>query len=416
MEWAVAIVTQHGGSGGGIMIGSRPRVLLITPYSPLRRHDHAADDLARPFAASLSRLVNLHVYSSDEDVFGEVLLDEQARATFHGASARKARGRFQRLTSYPYALRSEWQKANTHDVLEIVKRVEPDVVHCEYFQPAEAILALKNVKRTATLHDLSAPIFQHSIKTTRGLSRISSIVEYVKVRRVEKRFLDCLDHAFVFSERDAAALRGVGLSATRVPIGVGASGARWAPTRGMTLLFAAALWREPNQATARFIACEVFPLVRERLQGARLRIVGSRPPQELIRLAEAPGVEVCADVPDLDLELAAASVVVSPSMVPVGILLKSLKPLAMGCPVVLNSLSAAAFPGIRDGRDAIIRDRPEEMADAIVGLMSSHEAARAMGESGRTFVSERFSWESCAAMYEEKFGEVVSGEGSKRRK
>jgi glycosyltransferase involved in cell wall biosynthesis len=52
--------------------------------------------------------------------------------------------------------------------------------------------------------------------------------------------------------------------------------------------------------------------------------------------------------------------------------------------------------GIVDGEHARVVDDPQEMADAIVGLLAFDPEARSLADAGRRLVVERFSWTTVA--------------------
>src|SRR5690606_39092129 len=90
--------------------------------------------------------------------------------------------------------------------------------------------------------------------------------------------------------------------------------------------------------------------------------------------------------------LAAADVVVAPLRIARGIQNKVLEAMAMGRPVVA---SAAAFEGIEaePGRDLIVVDDGDAMAEAINGLLASPVRACALGGAARARVAEHYRWE-----------------------
>jgi sugar transferase (PEP-CTERM/EpsH1 system associated) len=134
---------------------------------------------------------------------------------------------------------------------------------------------------------------------------------------------------------------------------------------------------------------EVFPRVRERVEGVRFAIIGAQPAREVEHLA-GNGVEVTGAVDDVRPYLAHADVAVAPLRVARGIQNKVLEAMAMAKPVVSTT---AALEGLdlpvdlRHGVDAV-----QPFADTVVGLLSSPEERRRLGTLGRAWVQAHHDW------------------------
>jgi glycosyltransferase involved in cell wall biosynthesis len=96
-------------------------------------------------------------------------------------------------------------------------------------------------------------------------------------------------------------------------------------------------------------------------------------------------------------------------MVDAGLLLKSIRAMAMGCPVVLNTASASPIAGIQDGIHAVVGDSPRELAFHIVSLMRDRERARLLGEAALELVRAQFSWERVAEVHRGVFEQLLRG-------
>ena len=157
------------------------------------------------------------------------------------------------------------------------------------------------------------------------------------------------------------------------------------------------MWRLENEATAIYLANEVMPLVRESVPDVELRIFGARPTAAVQELASRPGVTVVGEVEDYDDQFRRAGVTLAPAMVDAGLLMKSLRAMAMGCPVVLNTASASPITGLKEDVHALVGDGPSELANHVVALMQDRVRARQLGRAARELVQEQFSWQRTAA-------------------
>ena len=157
---------------------------------------------------------------------------------------------------------------------------------------------------------------------------------------------------------------------------------------GPIMLFTGQMDYRPNVEAVRWFAAEVLP----RLGQARFVIAGRNPTTEVKALA-GDRVAVTGAVRDMRSWLAAADVVVAPLRIARGIQNKVLEAMAMARPVVA---SPAAFEGIEaePGRDLLLADGAEAMAEAINGLLRDPARTSALGASGRNLVVSHYGWDA----------------------
>jgi glycosyltransferase involved in cell wall biosynthesis len=153
----------------------------------------------------------------------------------------------------------------------------------------------------------------------------------------------------------------------------------------------------PNADAAVWIADEVWPLVRARVPGARLLLVG-RDPTPAVRARAGTDVEVTGTVDDVRPFLARARVALAPLRAGGGSRVKILEALDGGRPVVATSIGAEGL-GDLVGRGVVLADEPGAMADALVGLLVDRDRAEGLGRAGREAVAARHSWEGTLAPY-----------------
>lgn len=206
--------------------------------------------------------------------------------------------------------------------------------------------------------------------------------EAARCRRRERRLGEAATLTTAVAARDLAALAVAGGRGRVVPVaGRAVPGGDPAGAEPL-LLLSGNLGYRPTVRAAGWFAREVWPAVRRRVPGARWVLAGARPAAAVRRLAGLPGVEVEADVPDIDAYLAAARVALAPMSSGSGVPLKVLEAMAAGVPVVADRWAA---DGLASGAaEAVtVADGPEAWVEAVVRLLSDGAAARAQGELGR---------------------------------
>ena len=172
-----------------------------------------------------------------------------------------------------------------------------------------------------------------------------------------------------------------------------------------TILFSGTFAHLPNRDAARWLAGEIMPAVRARHPQARLRLVGSAPPREVLDLA-GPGIEVIADAPSMQPHLEAAAVVLAPVRSGGGMRMKVLEALARRKAVVTTSLGAEGFTGFEPELPFVVADDSEAIATATADLLSDDGRRQELARRARGFAERHHSPEAWAARLETVYEEA----------
>lgn len=154
-----------------------------------------------------------------------------------------------------------------------------------------------------------------------------------------------------------------------------------------TALFVGNFTHAPNREAAAWLAHEIMPAVKARYGDARLRIVGTSPPREVLELA-GPDVEVIADAPSIESHLEAACVVLAPVRSGGGMRMKVLHALASGKAVVTTSRGAE---GYGDDPPFVVADEAGALAEQTARLLEDERARRDLGARARAFAEQHHS-------------------------
>jgi len=155
-------------------------------------------------------------------------------------------------------------------------------------------------------------------------------------------------------------------------------------------LFVGTMDYRPNVDAVEYFAEEILPRIRVSHPELKFLIVGRNPTRRVCKLARNPGVVVTGTVPDVEVYLAACTVVVAPFRIAQGIQNKLLEALAVGKPIVSTPGPAAAIAATH-GETLLIADTPGKFADAVVALLDD-PALGCRFSKGVEFVRKNFSW------------------------
>lgn len=384
------------------------KVLLVTPYSPLASHDHAANDLAPFLVRALSQVTDLHVYAAGQQ-HGALQTWRVEDVTYYAGSPVKLR-QVDRFERYPYAARASWSRRSTREAVAIAEALSPDILHAEYSQAAEPLLRAHHVAPTSlTLHDLPGEAAVRPRDELSAARYAMQRLERAKTMRLREAIFEQTDALFVFNERDKAKAARARGPVRVAPVGVTPPDQSWIGDRSHTAAFGGAMWRLENEVTAVYLAREVMPLVRAQIPDAQLRIFGARPGPQVRALESHPEVTVVGEVDDYDAEFRHAAITLAPAMVDAGVLMKALRAMAMGCPVVLNEASAGPIVGLESGAHALVGASAAEIARHVVELMNNREYAGTLGRAARDLVRRHFSWERTVEVYLAAWQQLLRG-------
>jgi len=161
------------------------------------------------------------------------------------------------------------------------------------------------------------------------------------------------------------------------------------PTPG-TVAFVGSLSFPPNVEGITRFARHIWPRLHA-TAGHRLLIVGRAPTPAVRALAELPGVELHADVPDVRPYVAEAGVVIVPTRLGGGVKNKVLEACALRRPVVASPRALAGLSA-RRGRDVLCATNDGAWVRHITHLLANPVAAERVARHGYEWVRREHNW------------------------
>ena len=162
----------------------------------------------------------------------------------------------------------------------------------------------------------------------------------------------------------------------------------------------------PCQDAAIWLVRRILPLVRRRLPGVGVSIVG-RDPGSAVRALRGDGVEVTGSVPDVVPYYRGATIAVAPLRAGGGSRLKILEAMALGRAVVSTRIGAEGL-AVEDGKHLLLADTEEDFAHAVSRLLEDEAARARLAAAARALVVERYDWETIAAGQRRLYAELTA--------
>jgi glycosyltransferase involved in cell wall biosynthesis len=234
-------------------------------------------------------------------------------------------------------------------------------------------------------------------QSSTGRARLRHELTWLKQKSFVRRAARDFARLTVVSEQERAVAIGAGCDPSRVvivPNGVARDylEAPRPPVVAGRLVYSGSVTFPPNLDAVRFYVTEVLPKVREAHPGATLFVTGSIGDAPIADLIGRPGVVFTGHVSDVRSEVASSALCVVPLRAGGGTRLKILEALALGVPVVSTAKGAEGL-GLEAGRDLLIADGADALAEATVRMLADDGLAARLSAAGRRIVEERHTWE-----------------------
>jgi GT2 family glycosyltransferase len=165
------------------------------------------------------------------------------------------------------------------------------------------------------------------------------------------------------------------------------------------LVFVGYFAHAPNTDGILWFAREVLPLVRARLPGVCLHVIGAEPPHALAQL-RSDTLQVHGLVADLERHLDAARVMIAPLRFGAGVKGKITQSLSRGLPVVATTVAVDGME-VCSGTHVLVADAPTAFADALERLYRDEHVWTQLSLAGRELARRLYSIDAAAAGVED---------------
>jgi glycosyltransferase involved in cell wall biosynthesis len=149
----------------------------------------------------------------------------------------------------------------------------------------------------------------------------------------------------------------------------------------------------------RFFLEQVYPLVKQRVPGVRLRITGRSDQAQRDSLPADESIEFTGYLDDVRPLVARSWASIAPMRVGGGTRLKILEAMALGTPVIATYKGTEGL-NVTSGVDILLADIPAMLADHIVALLRDTELRERLAVAGKRLVAEQYDWDVIASRAE----------------
>jgi len=302
------------------------------------------------------------------------------------------------MSSEPLQMWYFRSKALADKVKQVIAEEQIELAYGYHLRSGQYLADIDSIPRVLAIQPAQILHFGRRYELTRNpIMRALYGMEYGRLKGYERELANRFDSCLLISDKDRDAIDPTHRLQNVFYNPHGTDVHSFAPPDDVireenSLVFSGAMYMDTNSDAALYFCREILPLIWAKRPEVRFTIVGKRPPNSILKLAEDPRIVVTGFVDDVRPYLWKASVGINPVRMAAGMQNKLLEGLAAGLPMVI---SPEANEGIKapEGKAVLIGRTREEFAAHVLALLSDQSQANSLSSEGLAYVQAKWSWE-----------------------
>ncbi len=300
---------------------------------------------------------------------------------------------------YPFLVIRNLSPVERFAVKEEIESNKYDLIHAETFYVMPHI-PQTNIPILLVEQTIEYLVYKHYVQSLKNpFLRLLLSIDVAKLRFWETKFWKKADEVVAVSAADKKEMLKLvsNLSVDLVPNGVNLSFFKmkkdWKADEPKILFVANFKWLQ-NAEAAELLLNKVFPIIYRKNPKAKILIVGQYVPENIRAMASKNIIVRNLKEDDQDSirqSYYESSVFVSPLRGPGGTRLKHFGAMAAKLPLITTSVGAEGL-GATDGKNIMIEDTPEGIADATLKILADPLLSETIANNARKLVEEKYSW------------------------
>jgi len=313
---------------------------------------------------------------------------------------------------FPYIAQKYYQKTMVNEIRAIIKHNRIDIVHFDMLHLARYRTEVEGIPAILTEHNVESLRILSLLKNSRNfIFKTFMYLQYLKLKRFEKRVCPDFDVCVTVSEDDLRSLKAMNPSAKFTVVPNGADTSYFAPDGRYplpdSLIWVGGMDSMYNREAVDFFLNEIFPLIQRKMPDVKFTAVGKSPTKKLLHLAEInKNVNPVGYVHNVRPYINSAAVYVAPIKSGGGTKLKVLNALSMAKPIVTTSAGAEGID-VKDSEHLMIADDPVFFAERTINLLRNPEYAARLGKNGRRLIVKKYDWGIIGKRMNKIYDEVI---------
>ncbi|NOQ74135.1 MAG: glycosyltransferase [Crocinitomix sp.] len=300
----------------------------------------------------------------------------------------------QLFTNKPYQTGYFFQRGIQQKIGRIIEAAKPDHIYCQLIRTTEYVKNIHDIPKTLDYMDALSKGMYRRAEITSGIKKKLFLLEGRRLAEYENRIFDYFNHHTIISEQDKKFINHPQKEQIAViENGISSDFSTYdkAIEREFDIVFTGNMNYPPNVECAEYIVKEIYPILLKKRPNTRILLSGASPHQRVSDLAETDKIVVTGWVEDIRDSYAKGKLFLAPLFIGTGLQNKLLEAMAMGLPAITTPLANNALEAVHE-ETAIIANKAEEFAAAVIDLLEDEAKWKRISENGRTFVNNKFDW------------------------
>ncbi len=324
-----------------------------------------------------------------------------------------------RKDKFPFQCSLFYSKKNFISISEFADKIRPDTVIVDMVRLAPYYYSFRNIncKKILDMDDVLSLRYERQAQNkvseanflgnygkevSSGINRILNLrifknaflkFESKLMKKAEEKYTLLYDNIILVSEKEAEYVnKATGTEkAIAIPVGVDydyLSENIDVKAINNSLSFMGNLNVAANVDSLDIIIRKILPVIENEVT---LIVIGTCSEEIESKYKDVKNVEFTGRVDDFRSYIKTSKVFLSPIAYGSGIKTKILEAMAMGMPVVTNSIGAEGLD-VKDGRELIVKDDYTEIVSAVKELLNNEALRKDLGERGQKFVQQYHDW------------------------
>lgn len=296
----------------------------------------------------------------------------------------------------PFQVHYFYQRSIHKSIQRIIADSEPDHIYCQLLRTAEYAKNEHNYRKTIDYQDAFSKGMERRADRAKFPLREIFNMERKRLVAYENIIFEYFETKVIISDEDRKYI----YHPERQNIHIITNGIDtdfFHPSANekeeFDLVFVGNMSYPPNIETAEFIVEKVLPLLKSNFPDIKLLLAGAEPTKKVQQLENHKGVTVRAGLQDIRKAYGAGKIFFAPMLIGTGLQNKLLEAMAMEKPCVTSDLANKALMATHR-ENIMVGETPDDYAKLISELIGNPDLCSALGNNGRKYVQQNFSWQS----------------------
>ena len=280
------------------------------------------------------------------------------------------------------------------------KKYSPDVVILQWTEMGALLPRLKKIWPNAKYICIEEDVYflgayRRFLAEKSPIKKIINFIDYVRVKHIEKRFVEKADLVILNNFKDQNLLLDNGILANTWIWTPYFQNMRIIDNKhvGKDILFYGAMSRAENYLSAIWFIEKVFNGLEKK--GFRFIVVGNNPHESLKKYDNGQSIRIIGFVDDVSPYFENSLCLVAPLLLGAGVKIKVIESMSAGLPVLTNEIGIEGIPA-QNEEEYFFCKTPEEYEKRIIELANDTELGRKIGTNAKKFVEKNYNYEKDA--------------------